>query len=243
MVKAGDADAMVAGVAHPDGARDRGGHDDHRPRRGHHDAVELLPHGAGRTASSSIADCAVNADPTAEQLADIALASAASYRALLRRGAARRAALLLHQGQREARARRQGDAGARTRARSAHRRSRSTASCRPTPRWSPRSRRRRCKARARSPGRANVLVFPDLDAGNIAYKLTQYLARRARHRADPAGIRAADQRPLARRERRGHRRHRGHRAARAEALCTPIGPRPSAARSGRSRAAPGRCRA
>jgi phosphate acetyltransferase len=178
LVAAGEAHAMVAGAANP-------------TKRVIEAALMTIGLAPGIATPSSyflmscpaavggertvvFADCAVNADPTAAELADIAIASAESARATLgveprvsflsfsTHGSAAhphvdkvKAALAIARAQRPDIAfdgELQADAA-----------------------LSPLVAEKKITVESAVAGQANVLVFPDLDAGNIAYKLTQYL--------------------------------------------------------------------
>ncbi len=169
MVAAGEAAALVAGAASP-------------TRRVIEAAALAIGMEEGVATPSSFflmrlpdgraflfADCAVNVAPDAAQLADIARASAASAAALL--GTARLALLSFSTG-----ASGTGASVERVRAAAEALRAEGLAALGPVQAdaaLNPAIAARKGLA-ANQP--ANVLVFPDLDAGNIAYKLMQELA-------------------------------------------------------------------
>ncbi len=180
MVATGDAATMVAGVANPTKRVIEAGLMAIGPARGITTPssffLMLVPaHAKAQPRALVFADCAINVDPNPRELADIALASADSARGVLSEEP--RVAMLsfsTHGSATHPLAEKVKEALALARA------------DRPDlaidgelqadAALSAVTAAKKVKTESGVAGRANVLVFPNLDAGNIAYKLVQELA-------------------------------------------------------------------
>jgi len=180
MLAAGDADALLAGAVYPtarviEAALLTVGLAPGITTPSSYFLMEVPRFDGGSPRRFVYADCAVNVDPDAAMLADIAIASAETARRLL--GETPRVALLSFATRGSAEhARidkvRQALAIARARAPALAIDGELQADAALVQRVAA----RKLTDPGEVAGRANVLVFPDLDSGNIAYKLTQYMA-------------------------------------------------------------------